>query len=155
MAETAANYQFDLWWLKMPKLLASGTYMHILPEPWSDIPDTFPDRIGQQKYKTGHVSDIVRTGPDTFRTWSRIEMSSFKSDTIGHDRTLRTPIGHFGVRTPIGHIGGASSCHVGVKLISPFKFQSKGTLLMRMMGDSVIWNLQDLPQWSVTSTIVL
>ena len=29
--------------------------------------------------------------------------------------------------------------------------QSKGTLLMKMVGDFAIWNLQDLLQWSVTS----
>ena len=150
MAETAANYQFDLWWLKMPTLLASGTYMHILPEPWSDIPDTFPDRIGQQNRTCfGHCPDRTGHFPDMITHWNvqfQIGHNRTRSDTSDTNRTLRTPI---------GHIGGASSCHVGVKLISPFKFQSKGTLLMRMMGDSVIWNLQDLPQWSVTSTIVL
>ena len=48
--------------------------------------------------------DIDRTGPDKYRTVSCVEMSSFKTDAIGHSghfRTLLDTIGH--APDTIGH----------------------------------------------------
>ena len=75
-------------------------------EPWSDIPDTFPDITGHYRtFRTsfrsrsdsisGHLldtpdrtlPDIFRTLPVTFRTVPCVRMSSFKTghpDMIGH-----------------------------------------------------------------------
>ena len=97
-----------------------------------DIPDTLSghDRTASpDTFRTG--PDTFRTGPDTFRTGPCVAMSSFKSDTPD---TPDTP------DTAIGQSDDSSRIFCRMPFWSEVKLtiQSKGTLLMIMMGDFVI-----------------